>query len=81
MRKFANINDITEGDVLIADCGFTCLENKQEVEVKEDKTGDLFVPCEQGQHFLSGQLNEKGDLIGFYRKFIKEEEPEEIFAD
>ena len=63
--KFA---DVKEGDMLIADGGFTCIKEDARLNVKENEDGDLYVPCESGQHFLDGQIDyDNGALVGFSR--------------
>ena len=61
--KFA---DVKEGDTLIADGGFTCINEGARLTVKKS-VGGLYVPCESGQHFLDSQVdwNNNKDLIGF----------------
>ena len=58
-----NLLDIHVGSVLVADGGFTCLNEGQKVVV-EMADDELFVPCEKGRHYLSGQLDDQLNLIG-----------------
>lgn len=74
------LSEVKVGDRLIADGGFTCLEEGRVCEVKVDADGDLYVDC-QGSlvdvpvvggryvhpHLLSGQEDEDGTLIGLER--------------
>ncbi|ADJ22995.1 hypothetical protein Hden_1182 [Hyphomicrobium denitrificans ATCC 51888] len=60
-----HISQVKPGDTLIADDGFSCLDPDQRVTVHSDDCG-LFVPCRCGQHYLDGQLNAVGDLVGLY---------------
>jgi len=62
MVKFANVKD---GDVLIADGGFTCI-NAGRVTVKRSDRG-LYFDCRDGKHYLDGQENEVGELVGLSR--------------
>ena len=55
------LNKVKKGDIIIADGGFTCL---QAVEHKVYDNEGLFIECEQGMHFLDGQLDDDGNLIG-----------------
>jgi len=66
--KFDNVkfSDVKEGDVLVADGGFTCIRKGAELTVSSRFSDGLFVPCDEGEHYLDGQLNyETGELIGF----------------
>lgn len=73
---FSKIFEVKEGTILIADEGFTCIPSYQECEVKSHPNG-LYVECEEGQHFLDGQIDfeSKTTYIGFHI------EKEEYFAD
>ncbi len=68
MYVIDSLDKIKEGDVLIADGGFTCLQEGEELEVKVNKDGEKFVDCNEGQHFLDGQENEDGKIVGFLPK-------------
>jgi hypothetical protein len=59
------LRDVNAGDVLVADNGFTCIHQGL-YEVKED-SGRLYVDCRDGKHFLDGQDDGDGILIGFTR--------------
>jgi hypothetical protein len=56
--------DLKEGDKLVADGGFTCLNEGQIVEVKKDAAGELYVPCRSGRHALDGQTDDGETLVG-----------------
>lgn len=58
------LSDLKAGDIVLTDDGFTCLaEGEHRVEADED--GDLYIPCSDGKHFLSGQEDdETGELVG-----------------
>ena len=58
-----NLLDIHVGSVLVADGGFTCLDEGQKVVV-EMASDELFVPCKKGRHYLSRQLDNQMNLIG-----------------
>ena len=58
--------DIKEGDVLVADGGFTCLKQDAECLVRKDDEG-FYILCGQGsdaKHYLDGQEDSNGDLVG-----------------
>lgn len=58
------LSEIKEGDVLVVGHGFNCLEPATEHEV-EMYAGGLFVACKYGKHFLEGQCDNNGNLVGF----------------
>lgn len=59
------LDDVKPGDVLIADGGFTCLAENARCEVLKDHYG-LYVNCDEGKHYLDGQLDDDGTgIIGF----------------
>ena len=79
MSRLAVLKEVKEGDILIADGGFTCLKDREEVEVKRhvDPTRNgysspdegLYVPCSAGRHYLDGQWNEEEEAyVGFWKK-------------
>lgn len=55
------LTDVKEGDIIIADGGFTCME-AGEHKVYDD--GRFYIKCDEGKHFLEGQEDENGNLIG-----------------
>lgn len=60
---------VKEGDLLVADGGFTGLHSLQLCEVKKDPTdGELYVECAEGKHFLEGQLDWEtfSKYVGFW---------------
>lgn len=73
-RAWAHSNTCKAGDVLICDGGFTCMKEGQEVEVHVDPEREgveaLFVTCEDGAHYLDGQLDFDGcgSFVGLYPK-------------
>jgi len=62
---FAKANEVKAGDHLKCDEGFTCLKPHTKVVVQEDEEG-LFVSCADGKHYLDGQEDENGNLVGLY---------------
>jgi hypothetical protein len=52
--NFARIGDVRQGDVLMPDNGFTCMRAGEKLTVNKDNHG-LFVACDEGKHYLSGQ--------------------------
>lgn len=61
------ISDVRVGDRLIADGGFDCMMEGREVTICRDPDG-LYVWCNEGRHYLDGQVSDDGELIGFKRK-------------
>lgn len=59
--------DVRAGDMLIADGGFSCLEAGPH-EVKADPKGELFIDCADGGHYLSGQEDQNGELVGLEKR-------------
>ena len=64
------VEDLKVGDKVIADGGFTCLDEGQECEVmKYDFDEGFYVKCSRGEHSLIGQLNdEESYYVGFKKK-------------
>lgn len=62
-RTATKLSELKPGDVLIADGGFTCLLNGEACPVKAASSGNLYIPCADGQHFLDGQLDHDGDSL------------------
>lgn len=69
-RHYAKLNDLKPGDRVQVDDGFTCIPLWSEKEVRADQSGDLWIKCRRGQHYLDGQLDYNGDtdaLVGIYK--------------
>lgn len=60
------LGHISEGDQIVADGGFSCLNPGETLEVQRDVDGALFVRCADGSHYLDGQLNEADEYVGFH---------------
>lgn len=58
------IDDIHPGTVLIADGGFTCLRCGDTRSVERDDKGEPYIRCDNGRHYLDGQEDDDGNLIG-----------------
>lgn len=58
------LNDINPGDALIVDDGFTCMEPGDQKVAQMNQSGELFVDCSDGRHFLDGQVGDDGHLVG-----------------
>ena len=64
---YAKIDEVEEYSILIPDGGFTCLKDGKEAVVYEDEFG-LYVICDEGRHYLDGQLDDGEEYIGFFLK-------------
>jgi len=68
------LSDLTRGDLIIADSGFNCLydneicqvHQKKSIGAPEDEEESFFIRCNDGEHFLMGQIDEDNNnhLIG-----------------
>lgn len=59
------LDEVKAGDTIIADGGFPCMRGAKVVEA-DDK--GLFVPCDEGKHYLDGQEDAPGaELVGLSR--------------
>ena len=59
------LSDINPGDKLVADNGFSCCDGETIYEVHTHLNGEPYIKCRLGYHYLSGQLDSDGNLIGF----------------
>lgn len=50
------LSEVSAGNFLVADGGFTCLAAGQKCEVKTDAAG-LYIECADGRHYLDGQTD------------------------
>jgi len=66
-RAYATVAEVKKGTKLEVDEDFTCIDNKTVVVVKEDELG-LFFECEEGHHYLDGQIDINTDsfYVGLY---------------
>ena len=62
-----NFSDVKPGDILVADGGFTCIDEGAELTVCRGHEDALYVACDDGRHYLDGQVSGK-ILIGFEPK-------------
>lgn len=58
------LSEIKSGHTLIADDDFSCLENGSENRVHADEKNLLYVKCKNGCHYLDGQADASGNLVG-----------------
>lgn len=62
---WAKVSDTSEGCCLIPDDGFTCMGQGDAKLVHRDG-GGLWIPCQEGKHYLDGQLTDDDEYIGLY---------------
>lgn len=55
--------DVKVGDVLMTDDNFPCIDGNRRVIIEKDRSG-LYFNCNDGRHYLDGQLNNDGGLVG-----------------
>lgn len=60
------MSELKGGDWVVIDSGFTCAPASV-VTVEEDEHGSLYFECSEGKHFLDGQLDRDGELVGLSR--------------
>ena len=59
------LDELKVGDTVITDGGFTCMKASPR-KVHEDNEG-LYIRCRDGRHYLDGQEDEDGELVGLSR--------------
>lgn len=63
MTAPVKVAEVGPGTRLVADGGFTCLNDGAVVEVRSDDKG-LYVPCAHGKHYLDGQTDDGIAYVG-----------------
>lgn len=57
---------VRSGTMLMPDGGFSCMRLRRVKRVKKGRDG-LYVTCNEGRHYLNGQLSEDGrHYVGFW---------------
>ena len=65
-REWAKYSELNPGDEIVTDGEIPCLEDK--VHMVYGERSKLYVHCEEGNHYLKGQLgNDDEHLIGIYK--------------
>lgn len=77
MKEFVKIDEVKEGDTLIADAGLDCIQEGSKLVVYADSEGALYVKCNDGdggRHYLEGQIGgpfggfePETHYVGFYK--------------
>ncbi len=57
------MSDIQAGQSVDLDDGFTCIL-RGAVLIQVDEKGELFFYCGDGKHYIDGQEDEDGNLVG-----------------
>lgn len=65
-RSFAKVSEISAGDDIEVDSSFTCIAEGTRITVKISSDG-LYFFCDQGRHYLDGQLDDGDVYIGIYK--------------
>lgn len=67
LLPFATVKEVRKSSLLITDGGFTCMPEGARRFVAKDKDG-LYVCCQDGKHYLDGQLSTDGKhYVGLYK--------------
>lgn len=59
------LSDLKAGDHIVV-VGFDCMEGKR--EVFECSVGQLYLICKSGRHYLDGQVDADGYLVGIHKE-------------
>lgn len=59
----AQMSALKPGDELLCDDGFTCIKPWSKLTVFADAEGQFYISCDEGRHYLDGQLPETGDVL------------------
>lgn len=64
-RRYAEQGKLKAGDYVVTDGDFTCMPKGARRKVMKDEAGELYINCEDGGHYLVGQLQD-GFYVGLY---------------
>jgi hypothetical protein len=64
-REYARLDGLKAGDMVHADGDFPCMRGNY--TVRSDGVGSLYVECDYNTHYLDGQDDGNGSLVGFYK--------------
>ncbi len=70
-REYAKLCDVTDGDIVELDSGFTCVNPGKYIVHRDNGGGALFIECSEGKHLLDGQEGDDGYLIGIYGPIVE----------
>ena len=57
---WAHQSTLKAGDYVKVDSGFDCIPDGSVRAVEKDEEGRLFIACDEGRHYLDGQLDFDG---------------------
>ncbi len=60
------LTDLRAYDIIQADVHFTCMSAGFKT-IQANDHGELYVQCDEGRHYLNGQTDSRGELVGFSR--------------
>lgn len=59
------LSEIKAGDTVILDNGFYCRMGGKAL-IQATSYGELYFHCSEGRHYIDGQLDKNGDLVGIH---------------
>lgn len=62
--EYAKLSEVKTHETLYVDNGFTCCDAGPVTLCLDPECKELYFECDAGQHWLEGQINEKGELVG-----------------
>lgn len=65
--SYAKLSEVVQGDILITDGGFTCMKADERKEVFVGENDCLYILCDEGEHYLDGQLDEGDEYMGLVK--------------
>jgi hypothetical protein len=60
---FARIGDLRLGDTVRLE-GLTCVNSGETRELLQTDEGQLYFQCNEGKHFIDGQVDNHGNYVG-----------------
>ncbi|BCH33168.1 hypothetical protein MesoLjLc_50980 [Mesorhizobium sp. L-8-10] len=64
-REWAKLSQLKLGDRIATDGDFTCGISNKTLAIERDDHG-LYVPCDEGNHYLDGQADDGEHLVGIW---------------
>jgi hypothetical protein len=64
--QYAKLDELKEGDKIELDAGFTCHTAGIVTVCRDENSGELYFACDQGRHYLVGQVDNDDRLIGIH---------------
>lgn len=62
------LKDLKDGMKIFVDDNFDCLSTGMTHTVRKNEHSRFYVRCDEGKHFLDGQVGDFGYLIGIFAK-------------